>query len=75
MNFYPNPWEVGNLSTIGMVENDMENRVRDMVNDLKYQYGLCVPVYVVTNELNRREIPYDSLPLYMINMIDELEVY
>ena len=75
MNFYPDPFEVGNLSTLGMVEDAMEDRVRDMVSDLKYKYGLCVPAYVVTEEMQRREIPYERLPRYMIDMIDELDVY
>lgn len=75
MNFYPNPFEVGNLSTLGMIEDAMEDRVRDMVSDLKYKYGLCVPAYVVTEEMQRREIPYERLPQYMIDMIDELDVY
>lgn len=75
MNFYPNPFEVGNLSTLGMIEDAMEDRVRDMVSDLKYKYGLCVPAYVVTEEMQRREIPYECLPQYMIDMIDELDVY
>ena len=75
MNFYPNPFEVGNLSTLGMIEDAMEDRVRDMVSDLKYKYGLCIPAYVVTEEMQRREIPYEHLPQYMIDMIDELDVY
>ena len=75
MNFYPEPFTVGNLSFIGMVEDDMENRVRDMVYDLKYKYGLCVPAYVVTEEMERREIPYEQLPGYMKDIIDELDVY
>lgn len=75
MNFYPDPFEVGNLSTLGMIEDAMEDRVRDMVSDLKYKYGLCVPAYVVTEEMQRREIPYERLPQYMIDMIDELDVY
>ena len=75
MNFYPNPWEVGNLSTIGMVEDDIENRVRDMVKDLKLRYGLCVPAYVVTEEMYDRGIPYEYLPQYIKDIIDELEVY
>lgn len=75
MDFYPNPFEVGNLSTLGMAEEEMEERVRDMVADLKYQYGLCVPAYVVTEEMQRRGIPYEQLPGYMVEMIDDLDVY
>ena len=75
MDFFPNPFEVGNLSTVGMIEDAMEDRVRDMVSDLKYKYGLCVPVYIVTEEMQRREIPYEHLPQYMIDIIDELDVY
>ena len=75
MNFLPNPWEVGNFSTIGMLEEDMENRVREMVDELKYKYGLCLPAYIVTEEMQNRGIPYERLPQYMIDIIDELEVY
>ena len=75
MDFFPNPFEVGNLSTIGMIEDAMEDRVRDMVDDLKYRYGLCVPAYIVTEEMRVREIPYERLPQYLIDMIDELDVY
>ena len=75
MDFFPNPFEVGNLSTVGMIEDAMEDRVRDMVSDLKYKYGLCVPAYIVTEEMQRREIPYEHLPQYMIDIIDELDVY
>lgn len=75
MNFIPNPFEVGNLSTLGMIEDAMEDRVRDMVSDLKYKYGLCVPAYIVTEEMQIREIPYEHLPQYMIDIIDELDVY
>ena len=75
MNFSPAPFEPTNLSAIGMLEDDMENRIRDMVKDLKNKYGLCVPAYVVTEELQYREIPYERLPQYMVDIIDELDVY
>lgn len=75
MDFFPNPFEVGNLSTLGMIEDAMEDRVRNMVSDLKYKYGLCVPAYVVTEEMQNREIPYEQLPQYMKDIIDELDVY
>ena len=80
MNFYPDFFNVGenlegNLSALGMTEEEMENEVRDMVNDLKLRYGLCVPAYVVTEEMHDRRIPYEHLPQYMRNIIDELDVY
>ena len=75
MDFYPHPFEVGNLSTIGMVENEMEQKVWDMVEDLKYRYGLCVPLYVVEDEMRQREIPYELLPNHIREIIDELDVY
>lgn len=79
MDFYPDFFHVGNiegnLSAIGCAENDMEDRVRKMVSDLKYQYGLCIPTYKVTEELKARDIPYVLLPQYMKDMIDELDVY
>lgn len=75
MDFYPNPFEVGDLSTIGMIENDLEHHIRDMVKDLKLHYGLYVPAYIVSEELEKREIPYYILPQYMKDIIDELEVY
>lgn len=79
MDFMPDFFNIGNiegnLSAIGMLENDMEQRVREMVSDLKYRYGLCVPAYIVTQELQEREIPYDRLPQYMVDIIDELDVY
>lgn len=80
MNFYPDFFHVGeniegNLSALGMLETDMEFKVKDMVADLKYRYGLCVPSHIVTEELNKREIPYERLPQYLIDEIDSLDVY
>ena len=70
-----NPLEVGNPMTLGLMEEEeLENRVRAMIKELKY-YGLCVPSYLVTQKLEEYEIPYDQLPQYLINEIDELEVY
>ena len=74
MNFSPYPFEPTNLSAIGMLEDDMECRVRRMVDELK-QYGLCVPAYLVTEKLAEYNIPYELLPPHMINIIDELDVY
>lgn len=79
MDFYPNffnPENIeGTMSAIGCAENDLEDRVRTMVSDLKYQYGLCVPSWVVTEELQARNIPYELLPWRIKEIIDELEVY
>lgn len=70
-----NPLEVGNPMTLGLMEEtELENRVRTMIKELKH-YGLCIPSYLVTQKLKEYEIPYDQLPQYLINEIDELEVY
>lgn len=79
MNFYPdffNPENFeGTMSAIGCAENDLESRVWDMVEDLKYRCGLCVPAWMVTEELQRRGIPYEMLPPHIKDIIDELDVY
>ena len=76
MNFYPQPFEVGNLSTIGMIENELEEKIWDMIEDLKYRYGLYVPSYIVTDEMHARNIPYELLPQHLKDIIDEeLDVY
>jgi hypothetical protein len=73
--FELNPLEVGNPMTLGLMEEtELENRVRAMIKELRY-YGLCVPAYLVTQKLEEYGIPYDQLPQYLINEIDELEVY
>ena len=71
-----NPLEVGNPMTLGLMEEELENKVWDMVEDLKYRYGLCVPAYVVTEEMQHRKIPYEQLPQHIKDIIDyELDVY
>lgn len=79
MNFTPDFFNVGeniesNLSALGLVTEDVENRVRAMVQELK-GYGLCVPAYLVTEKLDEYNIPYTELPQYLLDEIDELEVY
>lgn len=79
MNFTPDFFNVGenisgNLSALGLLEEDIEERVHAMVQELR-GYGLCVPAYLVTEKLQEYEIPYDQLPQYLIDEIDTLEVY
>ena len=70
-----NPLEVGNPMTLGLMEEtELENRVHAMLQELKY-YGLCVPAYLVTQKLEEYGIAYDQLPQYLIDQIDELDVY
>ena len=79
MDFYPDFFNSenfeGTMSAIGCAENDLENRVWDMVEDLKYRCGLCVPAWMVTEELQKRGIPYEMLPPRIKDIIDELDVY
>ena len=80
MDFYPDFFNVGeniegNLSAIGLTENEMEERVRYVVSMLKSKYGLCVSAEVVTATLEEYQIPYLFLPRYMKDIIDELDVY
>ena len=79
MDFYPDFFNIGgnlegNLSALGLLEEDMELCVREMVDELK-GYGLCVPTELVTRKLEEYEIPYEMLPKYMKDMIDELDCY
>ena len=79
MNFTPDFFNVGeniegNLSALGLVTEDIENRVHDMVQELK-GYGLCVPAYLVTEKLDEYNIPYTELPQYLLDEIDTLEVF
>lgn len=79
MNFTPDFLHVGenitgNLSALGLLEEDLAFKVHEMVNELK-GYGLCVPSYLVTEKLQEYNIPYAQLPQYLIDEIDSLEVY
>lgn len=79
MNFMPDFFNVGenvtgNLSALGLLEDDIEEKVHAMVQELQ-SYGLCVPAYLVTEKLQEYGIPYDQLPQYLIDEIDTLEVF
>ena len=71
-NFDFNPFEVGNFSTLGCFENDQELKVNQLVNDFKY---CSVSVSELTNEMRSRGIVYNMLPQYLIDRIDEINVY
>ena len=75
MIFSPYPFEPTNLCAVGMLEDALENEIRDMIRNLKNKYGLCVPAYMITEELEKRKIDYMRLPRYLKDEIDILEVY
>ena len=71
MDFYPNPFEVGNLSTIGMLENEAEDRVNRMINDIRNNYGYYIPARIVDEKIEEYEIPYVALPQWLKDKIDD----
>lgn len=79
MDFLPDFFNIGtniegNLSAVGMVENDLEDKIYAIVQELQ-GYGLCVPAWMVTEKLEEYNIDYPMLPQYLKDELDLLEVY
>lgn len=70
------PWSYSptDMCAVGQYHEDIENRVRQLIRELK-AYGLCVPAYKVDEKLEEYNIDYVHLPQYLKDEIDALDVY
>lgn len=67
-----NPLEVGNPMTLGMIEEELESKIDDMIAASKQ--GKVFRVRDVLSLLKSYNTEYSVLPKYLQNKIDEIEL-
>ena len=67
-----NPFEVGNPMTLGMIEEELESKIDDMIAASKQ--GKVFRVRDVLSLLKSYNTEYSVLPKYLQNKIDEIEL-
>lgn len=67
-----NPLEVGNSMTLGMIEEELESKIDDMIAASKQ--GKVFRVRDVLSLLKSYSTEYSVLPKYLQNKIDEIEL-
>ena len=67
-----NPLEVGNSMTLGMIEEELELKIDDMIAASKQ--GKVFRVRDVLSLLKSYNTEYSVLPKYLQNKIDEIEL-
>lgn len=67
-----NPLEVGNSMTLGMIEEELESKIDDMIAASKQ--GKVFRVRDVLSLLKSYNTEYSVLPKYLQNKIDEIEL-
>ena len=67
-----NPLEVGNPMTLGMIEEELESKIDDMIAASKQ--GKVFRVRDVLSLLKSYNTEYSVIPKYLQNKIDEIEL-
>ena len=67
-----NPLEVGNLMTLGMLEEEFEQEVDNMVSASKLGYVFFLKD--IYNLLGKYNVKYETLPKWIKDKIDEIEL-
>lgn len=67
-----NPFEVGNPMTLGLIEEELESKIDDMIAASKQ--GKVFRVRDVLSLLKSYNTEYSVLPKYLQNKIDEIEL-
>lgn len=67
-----NPLEVGNSMTLGMIEEELESKIDDMI--VASKQGKVFRVRDVLSLLKSYNTEYSVLPKYLQNKIDEIEL-
>ena len=70
-----NPLEVGNIPTVGLAEEMMEDQVDQCVDYIASNYGMTVPVYVVDRAIAGFGIDFQMLPRWIQEKFDVFDVY
>ena len=67
-----NPFEVGNPMTLGLIEEELESKIDDMIAASKQ--GKVFRIRDVLSLLKSYNTEYSVLPKYLQNKIDEIEL-
>lgn len=67
-----NPFEVGNPMTLGLIEEELESKIDDMIAASKQ--GEVFRVRDVLSLFKSYNTEYSVLPKYLQNKIDEIEL-
>lgn len=73
--FVFNPLEVGNIPTVGLAEEMMEDQVDQCVAYIVRNYGMTVPVSVVDRAIADFDIDFQMLPRWIQEKFDVFDVY
>lgn len=66
------PWIPGDMMTIGLAEQTiLENKVIDMIDYIRANYGYFISSSVIDEQLLARDIDYAGLPQYLKDKIDD----
>lgn len=67
-----NPLVPGDMMTLGLAEETiLENKVIDMINYIRHNYGYFISSSIIDEQLIARDIDYLRLPQYLKNKIDD----
>jgi len=65
------PWIPGDMMTLGLIEEEMiEQKVIDMIEYIRANYGYFISSTVIDDQLAARDIDYTRLPQYLKDKID-----
>ena len=68
-----NPLEVGNVPTIGMMEEDQEEKVMRCVTFIADNYGMRVPTKVIDDAIDAFGIDFLELPRWLQHEFDRFD--
>ena len=69
------PWIVGDISTLGLMEELQENSVNDAVEYIRRRYDTTLSIGEMEEVFELFDIDYAGLPKYLQDRFDEFEVY
>lgn len=72
-DFSFNPLEVGNIPTIGMMEEDQEEKVMRCCAYISNTYGRCVTVKNIDDAIDRFGIDFKNLPRWLQVEFDKFD--
>lgn len=69
-----NPLEVGNIPTVGFMEEEVEQQVDACCDYIYSRYGRYVPCQVISDAIDMFDIDYYFLPDWLKDKFDWFEV-
>lgn len=68
MNF--EPWIVGDIATVALADQILEEKVDDFINECYYLYGESIEVDSLERMMRQHGLNFEKLPYYLQERID-----